>query len=47
MKLMSGVEESLRWDTTYIEAGASESASLLDANSLETPLACLDGGNIS
>ena len=44
---MRGIEESFGRDTTYIETGSSKSASLLDANSFETSLSCLDGGNVS
>jgi hypothetical protein len=47
MELVSGVEESLGWDTSYIEAGTSEGASLLDANSLEASLAGLNCGDVS
>lgn len=47
MELLGGVEESLGWDTSYIEAGTSEGASTLDANSLEASLAGLNRGNVS
>ena len=47
MELVGGVEESLGWDTSYVEAGTSECASLLDANSLEASLAGLNCGDVS
>ena len=47
MELVSGVEESFGWDTSYIEAGTTEGASLLDANSLEASLARLNSGDVS
>ena len=47
VKLMSGVEQSLGWDATNVEAGATEGTSLFDAHRFEASLASLDGCDVT
>lgn len=45
--MVSGVQESLGRNATYIKASSSKGASLLNANSLEALLGSLDGSDVA
>jgi hypothetical protein len=47
MELMGRVKQCLGWDAAHIQAGATERASLLDADSLEPALAGLDSCDVA
>lgn len=47
VQLVSGVKECFGGDASDVEAGATEGSSLLNAHSLESSLAGLDGGNVA
>jgi hypothetical protein len=45
--LMGDVEEGLGRDTADVKAGPAQRSSLLDADSIQAELSCLDRGNIT
>mmetsp|Transcript_9723 Transcript_9723/g.13288 ORF Transcript_9723/g.13288 Transcript_9723/m.13288 type:complete len:250 (-) Transcript_9723:28-777(-) len=47
MELVCRVQEGLRGDAAHVEAGATESTSLLNDDGLETALTSLDGRNVA
>jgi hypothetical protein len=47
VQLVGSVQESLGWDASDVEAGSSESSSLLDANSFQALLSSLDSSNVT
>lgn len=47
VELMRDIKEGLGRDAPHIETGSSEGPSLLDADSAETQLGSLDGGDVT
>lgn len=47
VELVGDVEEGLRGDAAHVQTGSSQSASLLDADGVQTQLRCLDCRHIA
>lgn len=47
LKLGSGIEKSLGWDTSNVEAGSSERSSSFNTDGLESELGGLDSSNVA